>query len=57
MKVFFINNGTAHYYNLVLNKLNQVPGIDLTLIVPAKKSEDIGEGVYQTRRGGSIQGH
>jgi glycosyltransferase involved in cell wall biosynthesis len=51
LKVLFINNGTAHYYNLVLNKLNEVPGIDLTLIVPAKKSEDIGEGVYQTREG------
>ena len=51
MRVFFINNGTAHYYNLVLNKLNQMPGIDLTLIVPAKKSEDVGDGVYQTREG------
>jgi glycosyltransferase involved in cell wall biosynthesis len=51
LKVFFFNNGMPHYYNLVLNKLNEVPGIELTLIVPSQVSENIGEGVFQTRDG------
>ena len=51
MKILFINNGTTHYYNLVLNKLSQVPGIDLKLLVPSQVSKNIGEGVYQTREG------
>lgn len=49
MKIFFINNGTTHYYNLVLNKLSRVKDLQLTVIVPDGTSSCIGEGVYQTR--------
>lgn len=55
MKVFFINNGMTYYYNLVLSKLSEVKGIELTLIIPAQVSPNIGEGVYQTREGVSFR--
>ncbi len=55
MKVFFLNNGTTHYYNLVLNRLTQVNGLDLTVVVPDRTSANIGDGVYQTREGVSFR--
>jgi glycosyltransferase involved in cell wall biosynthesis len=45
----------THYYNLVLSRLNQVRGIDLTLLVPENESRNIGEGVYQTSKGASFK--
>lgn len=50
MKVFFIDNGMTHYYNLVLSKLNKADGVELILIVP-KATSFIGEGVHLTREG------
>lgn len=48
MKVLYISNGLTHYYNRVLSKLNLEPGVELTVIIPASSSANIGEGVYQT---------
>jgi glycosyltransferase involved in cell wall biosynthesis len=44
-------NGSTHYYNLVLSKLNLEPDVKLTLIVPTSVGAHIGAGVYQTREG------
>lgn len=51
MKVLFINNATTHYYNLLLNRLHAVPGLEVTLIVPTQATANVGVGVYQTREG------
>jgi glycosyltransferase involved in cell wall biosynthesis len=45
----------TYYYNLVLSKLNTVPGVDLTVIVPSRVSEHIGDGVYQTKEGANFR--
>ena len=50
MKVFFIDNGMTHYYNLVLSKLNKADGVELILIVP-KETNFIGDAVHVTREG------
>src|ERR1019366_5261287 len=34
MKVLFIGNGLTHYYNLVLSRLNNEPGIELVVVAP-----------------------
>src|SRR3989344_2911909 len=50
LKVLFLFQGTTHYYNLVLSKLNARSEVDVVDVVPAKP-QNLGEGVYQTRRG------
>ena len=51
MKVLFTFSGLPHYYNFVLNKLNSMPGIEITVIIPGNKSLNIGRGVHQTTKG------
>jgi len=51
MKVLYIGNALTHYYNLVLSRLNNEPGIELAVIAPAGMGAFIGEGVHQTKEG------
>jgi len=55
LKVLYISNALTHYYNLVLSKLNRVPGIELIVVVPRQSNLHVGEGVYQTRDGISFK--
>lgn len=55
MKVLYIGNGLTHYYNLVLSRLNNEPGIELLVIAPIGKGASIGDGVYQTKEGVSFR--
>ncbi len=48
MKVLFTFGGLPHYYNFVLNKLNEVKNIKVSVLVPLKKSEILGKGVFQS---------
>jgi len=48
MKVLFIFGGLPHYYNSILNLINEKPDIDVVVIKPKDKSRTIGEGVYET---------
>ena len=51
MKVLFIAGGTPHYYNLVLNKLNQFPNVEVIVVTPKGTSSTVGAGVHQTQEG------
>jgi glycosyltransferase involved in cell wall biosynthesis len=51
MKVLYIGNGLTHYYNLVLSRLNDEPGVELVVVAPRGVGAGIGQGVYQTRDG------
>ncbi len=51
MKVVFLLNGLTHYFNSVLNRLNNSEGIEIVVIIPQKKGNNIGEGVYLTDQG------
>lgn len=48
MKILFVFGGLPHYYNKVLNKLNNLPGFEVGVIVPASKSKTIGSGVHES---------
>ncbi len=50
MKVLFTFSGLPHYYNLILNKLNRIPDLEIVVVVPFKKSENIGSGVFETEK-------
>ncbi|MCB0414538.1 MAG: glycosyltransferase [Bdellovibrionales bacterium] len=47
-KVLFIFNATTHYYNLVLNKLNENTDYEIHLMVPKERIHNVGPGVHQT---------
>lgn len=51
MKVLFIAGGTPHYYNLVLNKLNQFPKVEVIVVIPKGTGSTVGAGVHQTQEG------
>ena len=51
MKVLFIAGGTPHYYNLVLNKLNQFPNVEVIMVIPKGTGSTVGAGVHQTQEG------
>jgi len=51
MKVLFIAGGTPHYYNLVLNKLNRFPNVEVVMIAPKGAGNTVGAGVHQTQEG------
>jgi len=51
VKVLYISNSITHYYNLVLSKLNSVPGIEIIMVAPCRTSANVGEGVHQTKEG------
>ncbi len=48
MKVLFTFGGLPHYYNFVLNRLNELKDIEVSVLVPLKKSDIIGKGVFQS---------
>jgi len=50
MKVLFIFGGLPHYYNAILNRLNNFSTLEISVVVPKFKSTSIGEGVYQTKK-------
>lgn len=51
MKVLFIAGGTPHYYNLVLNKLNNFDNVEVIVVAPKGKGNTVGAGVHQTQEG------
>ena len=51
IKVLYLASGLPHYFNLVLNKINATPGVELVAVVPKGRSRFIGDGVYETREG------
>ena len=51
MKVLFTFGGLPHYYNAILNKLNNVDGLEIHVVVPETNFNTIGKGVYQTQEG------
>jgi len=52
MKVLFTFSGLPHYYNLILSRLNNVAGLEIVVVSPAKENnQTIGQGVYQTKEG------
>jgi glycosyltransferase involved in cell wall biosynthesis len=57
MKVLFMFGGLPHYYNLVLNRLNQVPGLEVVVVAPANQSKNVGAGVHQTLAGIDFKVH
>jgi len=48
MKVFFLFGGLPHYYNPILNRLNEINGLEIVVAVPKSKSGAVGASVYQT---------
>ncbi|EAY26111.1 glycosyltransferase [Microscilla marina] len=51
MKVLFLFGGLPHYYNKILNKLNDIPELEISVIVPKKDGQSLGKGVYETNKG------
>ncbi len=51
MKVLFTFGGLPHYYNNVLNRLNQIEDLEVIVVIPKIKGETIGFGVHQKREG------
>lgn len=51
MKVLFIFGGLPHYLNLVLNRLNDIEGLEALVVIPHEKGKTIGEGVHLTKEG------
>ena len=51
MKILFMGIGLVHYYNLVLNRLNQLEGFEVLNVIPRNSNGHIEEGVFQTSQG------
>jgi glycosyltransferase involved in cell wall biosynthesis len=51
VKVMFLTGGFPHYFNLVLSRLNALPGIEVVVVSSRGDRSSIGEGVYQTLEG------
>lgn len=49
MKILYVAAALPHYFNLVINKLNQVPSIEIVVVVPDSLSSSVGAGVYQEK--------
>lgn len=50
LKVVFVFGGLPHYYNLILNELNDQPGVDITVFYPDQTQGSLGKGVYQENK-------
>lgn len=48
MKVLFIFGGLPHYYNSILNLINDESGIEVAVLKPKERSRTIGSGVFET---------
>lgn len=46
MKVLVLVNGLTHYYNLILNRINALPEIELIVVAPNSVGSSIGAGVH-----------
>ncbi|PAC31498.1 glycosyltransferase family 4 protein [Flectobacillus sp. BAB-3569] len=57
MKILFTFGGLPHYYNLVLNRLNQVEGQEIVVIAPKSQGKSVGAGVHQTLDGVEFKVH
>lgn len=51
MKVVFLFGGLPHYYNFILNRINNLPNTDVTVIIPEGESKSLGAGVHQSEEG------
>jgi glycosyltransferase involved in cell wall biosynthesis len=51
MKVMSLAGGLPHYYNLVLNKLQREMGVEVCVVVPARKGATLGAGVFESKDG------
>jgi len=51
MKVMFLFQGLAHYYNYVLSRLSEEACIQVINVVPRRVSAGLGAGVYQSSEG------
>ncbi|MCU0354273.1 MAG: hypothetical protein MUD08_11135, partial [Cytophagales bacterium] len=50
MKVMFLFGGLPHYYNAILNRLNEIPNLEVQVVVPAEKGKTLGSGVFETEQ-------
>lgn len=50
MKILFLQGGLPHYYTLVLNKLQDLEGVEIGLIIPLQSGMTVGSGVEQNRK-------
>ncbi|MGL4629814.1 MAG: glycosyltransferase family 4 protein [Leadbetterella sp.] len=57
MKVLFLAGGMPHYYNLVLNKLNTFPKLEVVVVTPKGIGSTVGAGVYQTQESTEFKIH
>lgn len=55
MKVLIMLNGLTHYFNLIMSKVNDQPGVEIIYLYPSQKSIAMGEGVLQTKEGANFQ--
>jgi len=55
MKVLIMLNGLTHYFNLIMSKVNDQPGVEIMYLYPSQKSIAMGEGVLQTKEGANFQ--
>ena len=51
MKVVFLLNGLTHYVIPILNKLNEVNGVEVIAVAANNLSNNVGTGVYITNKG------
>jgi glycosyltransferase involved in cell wall biosynthesis len=54
-KVLFLLGGLTHYYNRVLSRLNEEPGIEILGVTAAGNNSRIGEAVYETMDGANFR--
>lgn len=57
MKVILVAPGMPHYFNLVLNRLNRFPGLEMQVIAPDGGGQTTGKGVHQTTDGIEFKVH
>jgi glycosyltransferase involved in cell wall biosynthesis len=47
----FLTGGMTHYYNLVLSRINEQPGIEIVAVSTAGAGKKIGQAVFETSEG------
>ncbi len=57
MKVILLAPALPHYFNLVLNRLNRFPSLEMQVIAPADTGKTTGAGVHQTTQGIEFKVH
>ncbi len=51
MKILYLAGGLPHYYNLVLNKLQNEFNVEITAVVPKNHGATLGAGVHTSTEG------